>query len=137
MSDQRNYVYLEVKKATRYGLEPAPGSWAGVALGVQLRGDPRWYVSNHGIPDESIQRDDPAATTVELPPGANQGDVTAIEALAVPVGAPTDFAITVTALNRGLFLSRKFLPRPSFVHWTGDVTLTPAQPSAVLWRAGP
>jgi hypothetical protein len=136
MSDQRNYVYLEVKKSTRYGAPPAPGSWAGVALAVQLKGDPRWYVSNHGIPDESIQRDDPAATTVELPPGANQGDVTAIEAVAVPVGAPTDYAITVTALNRGLFLSRKFLPRPSFVHWTGDVTLTPAQPSAVLWRAG-
>ena len=52
------------------------------------------------------------------------------------VGTPTDFAITVTALNRGLFLSRKFLPRPSFVHWTGDVTLTPAQPSGELWRAG-
>jgi hypothetical protein len=106
MSDQRNYLYLEVKKATAHPVVPPLGSWTGVALAVQLKGDPRWYVSDHDIPDESIQRDDPAATTVELPPGANQGDVAAIEALAVPVGAPTDYAITVTALNRGLFLSR-------------------------------
>jgi hypothetical protein len=103
---------------------------------LQLRGDPRWYTSNHGIPDESVQRDDPAATTVELPPGADQGDVAAIEALAVPVGAPTAFSITVSALNRGFFLSRQFLPHPSFVHWNGSVTLTPAQPAAVIWRAG-
>jgi hypothetical protein len=135
MSDQRNYLFLEVKKATRYDAPPVPGSWAGVALAVQLKDDPRWYTSNHGIPDESIQRDDPAATTVELPPGATPGDVAAIEALAVPVGAPTDYAITVSALNRGLFLSRKFLPRPSFVRFIGNVTLTPAQPSAVIWRA--
>jgi hypothetical protein len=136
MSDQRNYLYLEVKKATKYDAPPAPGSWAGVALAVQLKDDPRWYLSNHAIPDESIQRDDPAATTVELPPGANAGTVAAIEAVAVPVGAPSDFAITVSALNRGFFLGRTFVPRPSFVHWTGGVTLTPAQPAAVLWRAG-
>jgi hypothetical protein len=136
MSDQRDYLFLEVKKATAYAAPPAFGSWAGVALGVQLKGDPRWYESNHGIPDESIQRDDPAATTVELPPGTTPAQVAAIEAVAVPVGAPTDYAITVSALNRGLLLSRQFLPRPSFVRWTGNVTLTPAQPSAVLWRAG-
>jgi hypothetical protein len=135
MSDQRDYAYLEVKKATRYNAPPPPGAWAGVALAVQLTGDPRWYPSNHGIPDESIQRDDPAATTVELPPGANPGTVAAIEALAVPVGAPSDYAITVSAIDRGFFLSRAFLPRPSFVRWSGSVTLTPAQPAAVLWRA--
>ena len=136
MSDQRNYLFLEVKKATAYAAPPALGSWAGVALGVQLKGDPRWYESDHGIPDESLQRDDPAATTVELPPGTTPAQVAAIEAVAVPVGVPTDYAITVSALNRGLFLSRQFLPRPSFVQWTGDVTLTPAQPSAVIWTAG-
>jgi hypothetical protein len=43
----------------------------------------------------------------------------------------------VSALNRGFFLSRTFVPRPSFVRWSGSVTLTPAQPAAVLWRAPP
>jgi hypothetical protein len=137
MSDQRDYLYLEVKKATRYDAPPVPGSWAGVALAVQLKGDPRWYPSNHGIPDESIQRDDPAATTVELPPGTNPGTVAAIEAVAVPFGVPSDYAITVSSLRRGFFLSRTFVPRPSFVRWSGNVTLTPAQPAAVLWRAAP
>ena len=135
MSDQRNYLYLEVQKATAYAAPPAPGSWTGVALAVQLDHGPRWYPSNHGIADESIQRDDPAATTVELPPGTNPGDVTAIEAFAVPFGVPGDYAITVSALHRGFFLSRSFVPRPSFVRWSGTATLTPLQSAAVLWRA--
>ena len=53
----------------------------------------------------------------------------------MPVGAPADYRITVTALNRGFFLGKTFLPGKSFVHWTGNAALTPAQPSAVIWRA--
>jgi hypothetical protein len=47
-------------------------------------------------------------------------------------GAPT----TVTSINRGFFLDRSYLPRASFVTWTGSITLTPAQPTAVLWQDG-
>jgi hypothetical protein len=135
MSDQRDYLFAEVKKATTYAAPPPLGSWAGVALAVKLKGDDTWYTSHHGIPDSSIQRDDPAATTVELPPGANASAVEAIEAIAVPVGVPGDYSIAVTALNRGFFLGRDFLPGKSFVRWTGNVVLTPAQPAAVIWRA--
>ena len=69
LSDQRNYLYAEVTKTTTYPVAPAPGSWVGVALAVQLRGSDRWYTSHHDVPDWSIQRDDPAATTIELPAG--------------------------------------------------------------------
>src|SRR4051812_13541746 len=56
VSDQRNYLYAEVTKATGYPVAPAPapGSWVGVALAVQLRGNDRWYTSNHDVPDWSI-----------------------------------------------------------------------------------
>ena len=43
LSDQRNYLYAEVTKTTTYPVAPAPGSWVGVALAVQLRGSERWF----------------------------------------------------------------------------------------------
>jgi hypothetical protein len=116
----------------------------GTALAVQLRGGDRWYTSHHDVPDWSIQRDDPAATTIELPPGTESADVAAVKAIAVPVAktsappapAPADYAIHVRRINRGFLLDDAFLPQPSFLRWTGDAVLTPASPEAVLWQAG-
>jgi hypothetical protein len=136
LSDQRDYLFAEVRKQTAYAAPPPLLSWAGLALAVKLKGNDRWFTSNHGIPDSSIQRDDPAATTIELPPGTDQSAIEAVAALAVPVGTPGDFAITVTALNRGFFLGHDFRPHPSFVRWSGSQTLTAQRPSVVLWRAG-
>lgn len=87
------------------------------------------------MPDWSIQRDDPAATTVELPPGRSAADVEAVKAVAVPVGTtpPADYRITVTSLNRGFFLGSDFLPGASFLDWRGNAVLTAAQPEAVIW----
>ena len=143
VSDQRNYVFVEVDKDTSYPAPPASGTWVGTALAVKLRGGDRWYTSHHGVPDWSIQRDDPAATTVELPPGATSADVEAIKAIAVPVAktsappapAPADYTIHVRRLNRGFLLDDDFLPQPSLLQWSGDLTLTPQQPEAVIWQA--
>jgi hypothetical protein len=132
MSDQRGYLFAEVKKATTYAAAPPAGSWAGVALEAKV-GD-RWYTSHHDVPDWSIQRDDPAATTVELPQGTTAADVEAIKAVAVPVGAPGDYSIDVTALNRGFLLGADYLPGASFVSWTGKETLTPQRTEAVIWQ---
>jgi hypothetical protein len=101
------------------------------------------YTSHHGVPDWSIQRDDPAATTIELPPGTTSADVEAIKAIAVPFAktsapparAPADYAIQVSRLNRGFLLDDDFLRQPSFLQLSGDVTLTPKQPEAVIWHA--
>jgi hypothetical protein len=132
VSDQRNYLFAEVDKDTRYGTPPASGSWIGTALEVRVGG--QWYASHHGEPSWSIQRDDPAATTVELPPGTAAEDVEAVRAVAVPVGTPpADWRIDVTALNRGFFLGDDYLPSASFLTWRGAVALTPAQPEAVIW----
>jgi hypothetical protein len=134
MSDQRGYLFAEVKKATTYAARPPAGSWAGTALAVKPAGSDRWYTSHHGVPDWSLQRDDPAATTVELPQGTTAADIQAIKAIAVPVGTPGDFSIDVTALNRGFLLATDYLPGASFVTWTGKETLTPQRPEAVIWQ---
>src|SRR4051812_17951690 len=93
VSDQRDYLYAEVDKATSYPVAPAAGAWAGVALAVQLRGSARWYQSNHGVADWSIQRDDPAATTIELPPGTTRADVAAVKARPRPGRAGARYPI--------------------------------------------
>jgi hypothetical protein len=132
VSDQRNYLFAELDKDTRYGTPPASGSWVGTALEVQVGG--RWYSSHHGEPTWSIQRDDPAATTVELPSGATAADVVAVRAVAVAVGTPpADWRIDLTSINRGFFLDPSYLPGASFLSWRGTAALTPAEPSAVLW----
>src|SRR4051794_439970 len=140
LSDARDYLFAEVKTATTYAVGPAPGSGVGVALKVRLRGGDRWFASNHDVPDWSIQRDEPAATTIELPPGTAPAAVAAVAAVAVPVGtstlpAPADYRITVTALGRGFLLRRDLLPGKPLLNWSGTVTLSPAAPTAVLWRA--
>ena len=111
---------------------------------MRLAGGERWYTSHHDVADWSIQRDLPAATTVELPPGTTSADVEAVKAIAVPVAktsappapAPADYTIHVRRLNRAFLLGDEFLPQPSFLQWSGDVVLTPAQPEAVIWQAG-
>jgi hypothetical protein len=132
VSDQRNYLFAEVDKDTAYATPPASGSWVGTALEVLVGG--RWYSSHHSEPTWSIQRDDPAATTVELPPGTAAGAVEAVRAVAVPVGTPPgDWRIDVTSINRGFFLGADYRPGASFLAWRGTATLTPAQREAVLW----
>jgi hypothetical protein len=136
VSDQRNYLFAEFDKATSYATPPASGSWVGTALAVQVDG--RWYESHHGEPTWSIQRDDPAASTVELPPGTSASDVEAVKAFAVPVGTPpADWRIDVSSVNRGFFLGAAYLPEPSFLTWRGSAVLTPAQPEIVIWSRPP
>ncbi len=132
MSDQRNYLFAEVKKSTSYAAPPRAGSWAGTALAA-LVGD-GWYTSHHGTPGDSIQRDDPAATTIELPPGTTARDIKAIKAIAVPNGAPGDYRIDVSSINRGFLLGSDYLPTTSFVNWAGSQTLTPQRTEAILWQ---
>ncbi|MCW2569615.1 MAG: hypothetical protein JWN54_3712 [Mycobacterium sp.] len=132
MGDQRTYLYVELDKSTGPGRRPGGGP--GVAVLVRLRGDPTVYRSDHGYPSWSISRDDPAATTVELPAGVRRGDVERIEVARVAGGDDNGATVTVTDLNRGFLLDRAWLPGPSFaaVH-SATVHLDAEAPTATLW----
>ena len=131
MSDQRNYLFAEVKKSTSYATPPRSGSWAGTALAAMVGGV--WYTSNHGVAGDSIQRDDAAATTIELPAGTKSTDIQAVKAFAVANGTPGNYSIDVSSINRGFLLGNDFLPGGSFINWAGKETLTPQRTEAVLW----
>ena len=131
VSDQRNYLYAVVKKTTE-GVNNG-SSWVGVSLGVRLTSGDTVYLSNHVDPTWSLQRDDPAATTVELPAGTTTDDIAEITARRVVVGTDTGVPVRVTAIDRAFLLDQAYLPQASFLSWTGDVHLTADQPTAVLW----
>jgi hypothetical protein len=134
VGDQRTYLFVEFAKTT--GAATTLGSAPGVALGVRLKSDPsRLYRSDHDEPTWAIDRDGAVATTVELPEGTGVSDIASIEAVRRPTGWGDNGApATVTSINRGFFLDESYLPQPSSIDWTGSATLTPANPSAVIWR---
>jgi len=134
VGDQRSYLYVAVDHDTT----PA-GSEAGVGLAVdvRLKGDPTTYSSDHQVPEWSVNRDVPAATTVELPVGATAADVASVSVRRVPIGLTDNGAtLTVTDIDRAFFLGADYLPQASFVAWHGNQELTSASPTAVLWSAG-
>lgn len=142
VSDQRNYLYIEIDKDTSFPTPPAPGTWVGTAVVVKLRGSETLYTSHHGVADWSVVRDIPAATTVELPPGTREADVEWVSALAVPIDTnprddvppPSQYRIVFTRVNRAFFLTEGYKPRRSFITWSGSTMLTPENPQAVIWR---
>jgi hypothetical protein len=138
LGNQRTYLYIEVKKDT-VGASNDGSNWVGLAIGVVLKGDSTIYRSDHFNPAWSIQRDLPAATTVELPAGTSPSDIQKVIGIRVSTAKKrskdTGAAVHVTAINRAFFLGADYLPNPSFIQWTGSVTLTRQNPEQTLWRA--
>jgi len=134
VGDQRTYLWIEVDKDT--GTASGTGSAPGLSLGVRLKGDPVLYRSDHNHPDWSIARDDPAATTVELPAGAGAADIAEIVALRQPTGVGDNGApVNVTSINRAFFLGQNYLPGASFLAKRLAVTLTTDSPTATIFSA--
>jgi hypothetical protein len=134
IADPRDYLYLVVRKQTVN--PPNDVNWVGLSIGVRLKGDPVLYRSDHLFADRSIQRDLPAATTVQLPPGTVPSDIAEIIGIRVPATAvDTGATIKVQAINRAFFLGRDDQPGTSFVSGPTPATLTRENPTATLWPA--
>lgn len=130
VGDQRTYLYLEVDKDTA----PAPGVAPSLAVLVRLRTGPTLYRSDHGRPTWGIARDDPAATTVELPEGVTPADVAEIVVTRVPAAGDNLATVTVTDVNRAFFLGQNRLPQASFVAVHGlGIQLTATAPTTTIW----
>jgi len=131
MGNPRRYLYVAVNHAA----VPATSAGAvGLAVDVLLKNG-NTYTSNHGVAQWTINRDDPAATTVKLPAGTAATDVVSISVRRVAIAPDTTTTLTVTDLNRAFFLGHSYLPGPSFASFHGSVSLTDAAPTQVIWPA--
>ncbi len=84
VGDQRSYLYVAVTHDT---VPSAAASGVGLTVEVRLKGRHKTYTSNHDnvIGLGAINRNGPAATTVELPVGTKPSDVESISVRRVPV----------------------------------------------------
>ncbi len=132
MGDQRTYLYVEIGKHTA-GAGPVKEATPRLSIGIQLAGSPTVYRSDHSVRDWAVGADDPAAaTTVELPTGTTPAQVARVIAIRQPNLGDDHSTITVSTIYRGFFLDPSYQPAPSFLSWTGDVTLSPQHPQATL-----
>lgn len=138
LSDERHYLFLVLKKTTNATQNSNP--WIGATVKVTLK-DGTSYRSDHSQLGWSIQRDDPAATTVELPAGTTSADIASISVLRVVGSSAGDNGgtITVQSIERAMFLGGDYYPEPYFIanyQVPGNVTLTRSAPEAQVWSAG-
>nr|WP_308302057.1 hypothetical protein [Frankia sp. AgKG'84/4] len=134
ISNPRNYLYLLIRKST-VGPANTDTSWVGLSVGVRLSGSGQTYRSSKIYPAWAIQRDAPAATAVELPPGTVAEDISTIEATrTVGAGGDRGARIQVDSIERAFLLGPNYQPQPSFLFTPAKATLSAAAPTAVLYR---
>jgi len=134
VGDQRTYLYVAIDHVA----DPSAATgMVGLAVDVQLQGHATTYTSDHlQLPLLfTVNRNGPAATTVELPPETTPADIASISVRRVPIGTDNGASLHVTDLGRAFFLGSNYLPRPSFAHGHLDVTLTQAAPTRPIWPA--
>jgi hypothetical protein len=131
VGDQRSYLYIALDHDT---VPPASAALLGLEVDVRLKGDRTTYTSDHGIAFFSVNRDGPAATTVELPLGTRPRDIASISVVRTPIGTTDNGGtLTVTDVERAFFLGTSYRPKPSFLSWHGSKVLTQTSPTAQLW----
>ena len=79
VSDLRNYAYLDVCSEQR-GTE--------LYFAVLLKGNERWFRSDHGDPGSGIERSGCVRSTVELPPGTRPHDIRTLRIHCRPAPVP-------------------------------------------------
>ncbi|MFC6230788.1 hypothetical protein ACFQI7_23460 [Paenibacillus allorhizosphaerae] len=71
-----------------------------------------------------------------LPAGTTKEQVEAVKVFTVPVGKPVpSYRIAVRRIHRTFFLGANFQPEPSFIEWSGAVTLTDGHREEIVWTA--
>jgi hypothetical protein len=136
LSDERNYLYLVLKKTTTGPSNNSTSPWIGAGVAVKLKGSDTLYRSDHAQAGWTLQRDDPAATTVELPPGTTASDIEQLVVFRSPNALPDNGdSIQVERIDRAMFLDQNYLPQPYFLqnYAISGVTLTADAPFQTVW----
>jgi hypothetical protein len=123
-SDPRNYAYLEVCAAQR-GTE--------LYFELAVRGQSRWYASDHGDPESRIDRSGCFRTAVELPPGTRNEDLQRLRINSLPAPVPPGEKplpspiVDVLSVNRVFFLTPDYEPGPNLLELRVNRKLRPGK----------
>jgi len=124
-SDPRNYLYVEFKNDA----SPAdPASDAKVALQAKLRGEDRWYSSDHDTDSLRIQSRGWRRATIELPPGTTGDRIESLRLVAYPGVRGPSCAPLITGVRTVFLLDAGYEPGPSLLTWNGSLTVEPGGP---------
>ena len=137
LGDQRTYLYLAVDPRHRpSGLGRRGRARRGrrPARATRRRRTRRTTATR----SSTIDRDGPAATTVELPAGTTPADIASdLRPPRARVGTDNGATLHVTDVHRAFFLGSTYLPRAVVRRTARHVTLDPATPTQSIWPAGP
>jgi len=106
-SDPRNYAYLEAC-ATQRGTE--------IYFEIEIKGQSRWYASDHSNPESRIDRSGCFRSAVELPRDTRIGDLQRLRIYCLPAPVPADEkpvpspSVELVSLNRVFLLSPEYEP---------------------------
>jgi len=136
VSDLRNYVYIEFDSCGASGRSDC----AGQAVLIKLRGDPKWYPSDHEAPSLDVKSCGWRRVTVEIPPGRREVDIEAVRFAIRPEekGAPP---CVLRGISKVFMLDENFVPTPSVLEWHGELlldndpdTTNPEQVTFEVWE---
>ncbi len=133
VSDPRNYLYVEFRSEPFSVLSCD----AKLALQVKLRGNERWYSSDHGMDSLRIQSQGWRRSAIELPPGTAADQIEALRFVVYPGKNSADCALAVTHVRKAFLLDREYMPEPSVLTWSGRQVLdanatTPYPPDLIV-----
>ncbi len=119
VSDPRNYLYVEFKS------EPLsnPSCDAKLALQVKLRGNDRWYSSDHGVDSLQIVSQGWRRSAIELPPARTPHQIEALRFVAHPGKNLANCALVITDVRKAFLLDQDYVPRQSLLTWSGRQVL--------------
>ncbi len=119
VSDPRNYLYVEFKSEPLSNLSCD----AKLALQVKLRGNDRWYSSDHGVDSLRIASQGWRRSAIELPPATTPHQIEALRFVAYSGKNFPTCALMVTDVRKAFLLDQDYVPVQLLLTWTGRQVL--------------
>ena len=131
ISDPRNYAYIEVCAQQR-GTE--------IYFDMLLRGQPRWYSSDHSDAYSRIERSGCFRSAIELPPGTRTDDLQLLRIHCLPAALPEDGKpmssprAEILSVNKVFFLTQDYRPGENLLDRTLKTRINPGRSLAIEFQ---
>ncbi len=131
ISDPRNYAYIEACAQQR-GTE--------IYFDILLRGQSRWYSSDHSDASSRIERSGCFRSAIELPPGTRADDLQLLRINCLPAALPEDGKpvssprAEILSVNKVFFLTPEYRPGGNLLERTLKTRINPGRSLAIEFQ---